>query len=54
MPLNWSLVRFRDIPQPICKMLWGVSPSSAEQMLKGHKEVLSFGGQEVEENAFSR
>lgn len=45
--------RFRAISKNIQNMMGGVS-SSAEQMLKGHKVVLSYGGQEVESKRFDK
>ncbi len=44
--------RFRNISTKMQDAMGRVT-SSAEQMLKGHKEVLSFGGQEIEKNRFN-
>ncbi len=46
-------VRFRTISSNMQDAMGKVT-SSAEQMLKGHKEVLSFGGQKVEEARFNK
>ncbi|MEM6159814.1 lipid A ABC transporter ATP-binding protein/permease MsbA [Erwinia sp. P6884] len=45
--------RFRNISKNMQNMMGHVT-TSAEQMLKGHKEVLIFGGQDVESERFSR
>ncbi|NWA60519.1 lipid A ABC transporter ATP-binding protein/permease MsbA [Pantoea sp. B9002] len=45
--------RFRSISKNMQNTMGQVT-TSAEQMLKGHKEVLIFGGQEVEANRFSQ
>lgn len=45
--------RFRNISKNMQNTMGHVT-TSAEQMLKGHKEVLIFGGQEVESERFSR
>ena len=44
--------RFRSISKT-CRIRWAVT-TSAEQMLKGHKEVLIFGGQDVEAKRFDK
>lgn len=46
-------VRFRNISGNMQEAMGKVT-SSAEQMLKGHKEVLSFGGQKIEEARFNQ
>ncbi len=46
-------IRFRTISSNMQNVMGKVT-SSAEQMLKGHKEVLSFGGQKVEEARFNK
>lgn len=46
-------VRFREISKNMQSGMGQVS-SSAEQMLKGHKEVLIFGGQKVENDRFDK
>ncbi|MCS3454301.1 subfamily B ATP-binding cassette protein MsbA [Aeromonas sp. BIGb0405] len=45
--------RFRTISRQIQKAMGNIT-TSTEQMLKGHKEVLMFGGQEVESKRFFR
>ena len=45
--------RFRKISQNMQNMMGHVT-SSAEQMLKGHKVVLSYGGQNVEKERFDK
>nr|WP_208293474.1 lipid A ABC transporter ATP-binding protein/permease MsbA [Zophobihabitans entericus] len=45
--------RFRDISKNIQNSMGAVT-SAAEQMLRGHKEVLIFGAQEVEKNNFDK
>ncbi|KGT94184.1 lipid transporter ATP-binding/permease [Erwinia typographi] len=45
--------RFRNISKSMQNTMGHVT-TSAEQMLKGHKEVLIFGGQEVESERFNR
>nr|WP_244868658.1 lipid A ABC transporter ATP-binding protein/permease MsbA [Photorhabdus noenieputensis] len=45
--------RFRDISKNMQNSMGQVT-SSAEQMLKGHKEVLIFGGQKVETERFNK
>nr|WP_024967621.1 lipid A ABC transporter ATP-binding protein/permease MsbA [Pantoea sp. IMH] len=45
--------RFRNISKNMQNTMGHVT-TSAEQMLKGHKEVLIFGGQDVESERFSR
>lgn len=45
--------RFRSISKSMQNTMGQVT-ASAEQMLKGHKEVLLFGGQEVETNRFDK
>ncbi|MBJ7220555.1 MULTISPECIES: lipid A ABC transporter ATP-binding protein/permease MsbA [unclassified Brenneria] len=45
--------RFRDISKNMQNTMGQVT-TSAEQMLKGHKEVLIFGGQEVEAQRFNK
>ncbi|CAJ0992838.1 lipid A ABC transporter ATP-binding protein/permease MsbA [Pantoea sp. Nvir] len=45
--------RFRNISKTMQNTMGQVT-TSAEQMLKGHKEVLIFGGQEVESERFAR
>ncbi|KAA9001391.1 lipid A ABC transporter ATP-binding protein/permease MsbA [Affinibrenneria salicis] len=45
--------RFRDISKTMQNTMGQVT-TSAEQMLKGHKEVLIFGGQEVESERFNK
>jgi len=45
--------RFRNISKTMQNTMGHVT-TSAEQMLKGHKEVLIFGGQEVESQRFAR
>ncbi|MFU9137726.1 lipid A ABC transporter ATP-binding protein/permease MsbA [Erwinia tasmaniensis] len=45
--------RFRNISKNMQNTMGHVT-ASAEQMLKGHKEVLIFGGQEVESERFGR
>ncbi len=45
-------VRFRSISSNMQDAMGKVT-TSAEQMLKGHKEVLSFGGQKIEEARFN-
>ncbi|ORT50123.1 lipid transporter ATP-binding/permease [Vibrio sp. qd031] len=53
--VSWAIsivsVRFRKISKNMQDAM-GVVTSSAEQMLKGHKVVLSYGGQEVEKERF--
>ncbi|MGR3062714.1 lipid A ABC transporter ATP-binding protein/permease MsbA [Vibrio vulnificus] len=44
--------RFRKISKNM-QTTMGIVTSSAEQMLKGHKVVLSYGGQEVEKSRFN-
>ncbi|WP_426816664.1 lipid A ABC transporter ATP-binding protein/permease MsbA [Winslowiella sp. 2C04] len=44
--------RFRNISKNMQNTMGEVT-TSAEQMLKGHKEVLIFGGQEIESNRFA-
>lgn len=55
--VSWAISfvskRFRKISKNMQNAM-GEMTSSAEQMLKGHKEVLSFGGQELEVNRFKR
>ncbi|EJK8623501.1 TPA: lipid A ABC transporter ATP-binding protein/permease MsbA [Morganella morganii] len=46
-------VRFREISKNMQSGMGQVS-ASAEQMLKGHKEVLIFGGQKVENDRFDK
>lgn len=46
-------VRFREISKNMQSGMGQVS-TSAEQMLKGHKEVLIFGGQKVENDRFDK
>ncbi|MET4864823.1 lipid A ABC transporter ATP-binding protein/permease MsbA [Morganella psychrotolerans] len=46
-------VRFREISKTMQSGMGQVS-ASAEQMLKGHKEVLIFGGQKVENDHFDK
>ncbi|WP_434089635.1 lipid A ABC transporter ATP-binding protein/permease MsbA [Morganella morganii] len=46
-------VRFREISKNMQSCMGQVS-ASAEQMLKGHKEVLIFGGQKVENDRFDK
>lgn len=45
--------RFRKLSKSIQNSM-GIVTSSAEQMLKGHKEVLIFGAQDTEINAFNK
>lgn len=45
--------RFRDISKNMQNTMGNVT-ASAEQMLKGHKEVLIFGGQKLEAECFNR
>ncbi|MBA2814949.1 lipid A ABC transporter ATP-binding protein/permease MsbA [Candidatus Pantoea persica] len=45
--------RFRNISKSMQNTM-GLVTTSAEQMLKGHKEVLIFGGQDVETERFAR
>ncbi|SQC38859.1 lipid A export ATP-binding/permease MsbA [Klebsiella pneumoniae] len=45
--------RFRNISKNMQNTMGQVT-TSAEQMLKGHKEVLMFGGQEVETKRFDK
>ncbi|VFP82217.1 lipid A ABC transporter ATP-binding protein/permease MsbA [Candidatus Erwinia haradaeae] len=45
--------RFRIISKNMQNMMGQVT-TSAEQMLKGHKEVLIFGGQDIENECFNR
>lgn len=45
--------RFRNISKNMQNTMGQVT-ASAEQMLKGHKEVLLFGGQDVETNRFNK
>ncbi|UJF17389.1 lipid A ABC transporter ATP-binding protein/permease MsbA [Vibrio sp. SS-MA-C1-2] len=45
--------RFRKVSKNIQQAMGAVS-TSTEQMLKGHKVVLSFGGQEVEKSRFDK
>ncbi|MBH9740563.1 lipid A ABC transporter ATP-binding protein/permease MsbA [Vibrio navarrensis] len=45
--------RFRKISKNM-QTIMGVVTSSAEQMLKGHKVVLSYGGQDVEKQRFDK
>ena len=45
--------RFRNISKNMQNTMGQVT-TSAEQMLKGHKEVLIFGGQEVETKRFDK
>ncbi|WP_254842958.1 ABC transporter transmembrane domain-containing protein, partial [Neptunomonas phycophila] len=45
--------RFRKISRNMQEAMGSVT-SSAEQMLKGHKVVLSYGGQEVEKQRFDQ
>ncbi len=45
--------RFRSISKNMQNTMGQVT-TSAEQMLKGHKEVLIFGGQEVETKRFDK
>ncbi len=53
--VSWAISivsrRFRKISKNMQTMM-GVVTSSAEQMLKGHKVVLSYGGQNVEKERF--
>jgi subfamily B ATP-binding cassette protein MsbA len=53
--VSWAISivskRFRKISKNMQTMMGGVT-SSAEQMLKGHKVVLSYGGQSVEKERF--
>jgi subfamily B ATP-binding cassette protein MsbA len=53
--VSWAIsivsVRFRKISKNMQDAM-GVVTSSAEQMLKGHKVVLSYGGQHVEKERF--
>ncbi|MBM7036810.1 lipid A ABC transporter ATP-binding protein/permease MsbA [Vibrio ulleungensis] len=53
--VSWAIsivsVRFRKISKNMQDAM-GVVTSSAEQMLKGHKVVLSYGGQDVEKERF--
>ncbi|BET96376.1 lipid A ABC transporter ATP-binding protein/permease MsbA [Xenorhabdus sp. TCT-1] len=46
-------VRFRNISKNMQSSM-GMVTTSAEQMLKGHKEVLIFGGQKVETERFNK
>ncbi|WP_092507132.1 lipid A ABC transporter ATP-binding protein/permease MsbA [Xenorhabdus mauleonii] len=46
-------VRFRNISKNMQNSM-GMVTTSAEQMLKGHKEVLIFGGQQVETTRFNK
>ncbi|SFU77833.1 ATP-binding cassette, subfamily B, MsbA [Xenorhabdus koppenhoeferi] len=46
-------VRFRNISKNMQNSM-GLVTTSAEQMLKGHKEVLIFGGQQVETERFNK
>ncbi|MEQ1968782.1 lipid A ABC transporter ATP-binding protein/permease MsbA [Xenorhabdus nematophila] len=46
-------VRFRNISKNMQTSM-GMVTTSAEQMLKGHKEVLIFGGQQVETKRFNK
>ncbi|MDX8000354.1 lipid A ABC transporter ATP-binding protein/permease MsbA [Xenorhabdus sp. Reich] len=46
-------VRFRNISKNMQNSM-GMVTTSAEQMLKGHKEVLIFGGQQVETKRFNK
>ncbi|MBD2810648.1 lipid A ABC transporter ATP-binding protein/permease MsbA [Xenorhabdus sp. Vera] len=46
-------VRFRNISKNMQNSM-GLVTTSAEQMLKGHKEVLIFGGQKVETERFNK
>ncbi|WP_099140621.1 lipid A ABC transporter ATP-binding protein/permease MsbA [Xenorhabdus kozodoii] len=46
-------VRFRNISKNMQNSM-GMVTTSAEQMLKGHKEVLIFGGQKVETERFNK
>ncbi|MBA5806535.1 lipid A ABC transporter ATP-binding protein/permease MsbA [Morganella morganii] len=46
-------VRFREISKNMQSGM-GLVTASAEQMLKGHKEVLIFGGQKVENDRFDK
>ncbi|MBC4012205.1 lipid A ABC transporter ATP-binding protein/permease MsbA [Morganella morganii] len=46
-------VRFREISKNMQSGM-GLVSASAEQMLKGHKEVLIFGGQKVENDRFDK
>ncbi|MBD2796037.1 lipid A ABC transporter ATP-binding protein/permease MsbA [Xenorhabdus sp. 18] len=46
-------VRFRNISKSMQNSM-GMVTTSAEQMLKGHKEVLIFGGQKVETERFNK
>ncbi|OTA14991.1 fused lipid transporter subunits of ABC superfamily, membrane component/ATP-binding component [Xenorhabdus vietnamensis] len=46
-------VRFRNISKNMQSSM-GMVTTSAEQMLKGHKEVLIFGGQKVETKRFNK
>ncbi|QIW15780.1 lipid ABC transporter permease/ATP-binding protein [Pasteurellaceae bacterium RH1A] len=45
--------RFRSLSRNMQQSM-GDMTASADQMLKGHKVILSFGGQEVEEDRFNR
>lgn len=45
--------RFRQISKSM-QTVMGVVTSSAEQMLKGHKVVLSYGGQDIERERFDK
>ncbi|WP_413284710.1 lipid A ABC transporter ATP-binding protein/permease MsbA [Vibrio sp. MA40-2] len=45
--------RFRKISKNMQSAM-GVVSTSSEQMLKGHKVVLSYGGQEIEKNRFDK
>ncbi|MGL4713388.1 MAG: lipid A export permease/ATP-binding protein MsbA [Shewanella sp.] len=45
--------RFRKVSKQIQTAMGGVS-ATAEQMIKGHKNVLAFGGQETEANRFAK
>jgi len=45
--------RFRKVSKNIQKAMGGVT-TATEQMIKGHKNVLSFGGQQVESSRFAK
>lgn len=51
--INYVSKRFRGISSNM-QIAMGKVTSSAEQMLRGHKEVLSFGGQKIEEARFNQ